>query len=66
MKTTVVDNLTLEEKGKVLDMLIADIDEIHKGYGRPIGSYQLLEWIDGYVVKLGYKKCPCCGRGGEE
>ena len=63
MKTTVVDNLTLEEKGKVLDMLIAEIDRIHEGYGKPIGSYQLLEMIDGYVIRLGYKKCPCCGRG---
>lgn len=63
MKTNVIDNLTPDQKAAALDMLIADLDEIHKGYGKTIGSYQLLEWIDGYVVKLGFKKCPHCGRG---
>lgn len=64
MKTHVIDGLTTEQKAAVLDMLIAEIDEIHKGYGRPIGSCQLLEWVERYTIILGYKKCPHCGRGG--
>ncbi len=63
MKTDVILNLNDEEKARVLECLIADIDKIHEGYGKPIGSYQLLEMIDRHVIKLGYKKCPCCGRG---
>ena len=65
MKTEVIADLSTEQKAAVLDMLIAEIDEIHKGYGRPIGSYQLLEWIERYTIKLGFKRCPHCGRGGD-
>jgi len=57
--------LTNEQKSKLFDNLVENCESRNnKGNGTIFGSCQIIEMFEHDVVKLGYSKCPYCGRGG--
>nr|WP_321352524.1 hypothetical protein [uncultured Methanoregula sp.] len=53
-----------EEKARLFDEMVTRLETQNKSCGVIFGSIQLIEIMEDDAVKLGFKKCPCCGRGG--
>lgn len=59
-----LQSLNQEEKSRLFDELINRLDAQNKKCGVIFGSVQLIEMMEEDAVKLGFKKCPYCGREG--
>lgn len=57
-------SLTDDEKARLFDEMITRLETQNKSCGVIFGSIQLIEIMENDAVKLGFKKCPCCGKGG--
>ena len=64
--TTIFEDLKTfppEDKGRVLDMLLNDLEEKTRyGHGTIWGTNQIVDRLENYVIRLGLTECPCCGR----
>ena len=56
-------SLTDEEKARLFDEMVDRLEKQNRSCGVIFGSVQLIEIMENDAVKLGYKKCPCYGRG---
>lgn len=63
---TIFNNLktfSLEDKGKILDMFLKDLEEKSQyGHGTIWGTNQIIDRFEKYAIRLGLIQCPCCGR----
>ena len=65
--TKILSSLSDTQKARLFDTMVERLENINKSSGVIFGSIQLIEIMENDAVKLGFKKCPCCGRlGGKD
>lgn len=51
-----------EDRARLLELFVAEIEGINKVEGRVMGTYQILERLEAIAIRNGMLECPCCGR----
>lgn len=51
-----------EDRARLLELFVLEIQKINKTSGRVYGTYQILEWLEEIGIKEGMVACPHCGR----
>lgn len=51
-----------EDRAKLLELFVLNIQTINKKSGCVIGTYQILEMLENIAIKEKMVDCPTCGR----
>ena len=51
-----------EDRSRLLELFVLELQQINKKEGRVMGTYQILERIENIAIREGMVECPYCGR----
>jgi len=56
---------SVEDKSRLLELFVLEIQTINKKEGRVMGTYQILVRLEELAIENGFVACPHCGRKGK-